>query len=384
MIYYNEFIYADNAATTPLSPIAFEAMKPFLLGYYGNPSQPYSLSRPCKLALKKAREDIAEYIHADPNEIYFTSGGTESDNWAIKGSVLLNGNRGTIITSSIEHHAVLCSCRAMESHGHSVTYLPVSQDGTVNLQNLQSALTSKTGLVSIMLANNEIGTIEPIELLAKAAHDNGALFHTDAVQAIGHIPVDVKVLDVDFLSASAHKFGGPKGIGFLYIKKGTGIGSFMDGGAQEKGVRAGTENVASIVGMAAALKERCSHIEQSMLLYDKENELLNELQKNGLTVGEDFLWNGNHDILRHLPGIISLSFRGRDGEMILHRLDLKGIIISTGAACDSHRIQVSHVIDAIGVPKEYAKGTIRISLAQNIADDELKAIAKALVAIVTE
>lgn len=379
-----KIIYADNAATTPLSPIAFEAMKPFLLSYFGNPSQPYSLSRPCKLALKKAREDIAEYIHADPNEIYFTSGGTESDNWAIKGSVLLNGNRGTIITSSIEHHAVLCSCRAMESHGHSVTYLPVSQDGTVNLQNLQSALTSKTGLVSIMLANNEIGTIEPIELLAKAAHDNGALFHTDAVQAIGHIPVDVKVLDVDFLSASAHKFGGPKGIGFLYIKKGTGIGSFMDGGAQEKGIRAGTENVASIVGMAAALKERCSHIEQSMLLYDKENELLNELQKNGLTVGEDFLWNGNHDILRHLPGIISLSFRGRDGEMILHRLDFKGIIISTGAACDSHRIQVSHVIDAIGVPKEYAKGTIRISLAQNIADDELKAIAKALVAIVTE
>ena len=379
-----KIIYADNAATTPLSPIAFEAMKPFLLSYFGNPSQPYSLSRPCKLALKKAREDIAEYIHADPNEIYFTSGGTESDNWAIKGSVLLNGNRGTIITSSIEHHAVLCSCRAMESHGHSVTYLPVSQDGTVNLQNLQSALTSKTGLVSIMLANNEIGTIEPIELLAKAAHDNGALFHTDAVQAIGHIPVDVKVLDVDFLSASAHKFGGPKGIGFLYIKKGTGIGSFMDGGAQEKGIRAGTENVASIVGMAAALKERCSHIEQSMLLYDKENELLNELQKNGLTVGEDFLWNGNHDILRHLPGIISLSFRGRDGEMILHRLDLKGIIISTGAACDSHRIQVSHVIDAIGVSKEYAKGTIRISLAQNIADDELKAIAKALVAIVTE
>ena len=375
-----KIIYADNAATTPLSPIAFEAMKPFLLSYFGNPSQPYSLSRPCKLALKKAREDIAEYIHADPNEIYFTSGG----NWAIKGSVLLNGNRGTIITSSIEHHAVLCSCRAMESHGHSVTYLPVSQDGTVNLQNLQSALNSKTGLVSIMLANNEIGTIEPIELLAKAAHDNGALFHTDAVQAIGHIPVDVKVLDVDFLSASAHKFGGPKGIGFLYIKKGTGIGSFMDGGAQEKGIRAGTENVASIVGMAAALKERCSHIEQSMLLYDKENELLNELQKNGLTVGEDFLWNGNHDILRHLPGIISLSFRGRDGEMILHRLDLKGIIISTGAACDSHRIQVSHVIDAIGVPKEYAKGTIRISLAQNIADDELKAIAKELVAIVTE
>ena len=379
-----KIIYADNAATTPLSPIAFEAMKPFLLSYFGNPSQPYSLSRPCKLALKKAREDIAEYIHADPNEIYFTSGGTESDNWAIKGSVLLNGNRGTIITSSIEHHAVLCSCRAMESHGHSVTYLPVSQDGTVNLQNLQSALNSKTGLVSIMLANNEIGTIEPIELLAKAAHDNGALFHTDAVQAIGHIPVDVKVLDVDFLSASAHKFGGPKGIGFLYIKKGTGIGSFMDGGAQEKGIRAGTENVASIVGMAAALKERCSHIEQSMLLYDKENELLNELQKNGLTVGEDFLWNGNHDILRHLPGIISLSFRGRDGEMILHRLDLKGIIISTGAACDSHRIQVSHVIDAIGVPKEYAKGTIRISLAQNIADDELKAIVKALVTIVTE
>ena len=206
------------------------------------------------------------------------------------------------------------------------------------LQNLQSALTSKTGLVSIMLANNEIGTIEPIELLAKAAHDNGALFHTDAVQAIGHIPVDVKVLDVDFVSASAHKFGGPKGIGFLYIKKGTEIGSFMNGGAQEKGIRAGTENVASIVGMAAALKERCSHIEQSMLLYDKESELLNELQKNGLTVGEDFLWNGNHDILRHLPGIISLSFRGRDGEMILHRLDLKGIIISTGAACDSHRI----------------------------------------------
>lgn len=376
-----KIIYADNAATTALNPIALEAMKPYLINEFGNPSQPYSFSRSCKLALKKARETVASCINADPNEIFFTSGGTESDNWAIKGTAFLNYERKAVITSVIEHHAILNSCKFIEKQRYPVAYLPVLSDGTISVDSLKSIITSNTYLVSIMLVNNEIGTIEPVKELANIAHRNGAIFHTDAVQAIGHIHVDVKDLGIDLLSASAHKFGGPRGVGFLYIKNGTRIASLLDGGSQEQGFRAGTENVAGIVGMAAALKESCESVKNSEKLCGYERQLLQRLQESGIRLGADFVWNGNHEMTKHLPGLISLSFLGKDGEMLLHRLDLKGIIVATGAACDSRSTQVSHVISSIGVPSSFAVGTIRISLSQNSSIEDVDAIAKAIVDI---
>lgn len=243
----SNLIYADNAATTKLDIDAFEAMKPFLLESYGNASQPYSFGVKVRRAINKARKTIAECIGADPEEIYFTSGGTESDNWAIKIGSSINKSNGSIITSQIEHHAILHACNAMEREGKQVKYLPVTHEAVVLPESLEEVISSETSIVSVMTANNEVGSIQPIKELAAIAHKNGSLFHTDAVQAVGHIPINVKELDVDMLSASAHKFNGPKGIGFLYVKKGIDLKPFMDGGAQERGMRAGTENVASIV-----------------------------------------------------------------------------------------------------------------------------------------
>ena len=374
-----KIIYADNAATTALRPIALAAMKPYLINEFGNPSQPYSFARSCKLALIRARETIASCINADPDEIFFTSGGTESDNWAIKGTAFLNYERKAVITSAIEHHAILNSCKFIEKQCYPVAYLPALSDGTISIDALKSIITSNTYLVSIMLANNEIGTIEPIKELASIAHGNGAIFHTDAVQAIGHIHVDVKDLGVDLLSASAHKFGGPRGVGFLYIKNGTRIAPLLDGGSQEQGFRAGTENVAGIVGMAAALKESCESVKNSEKLYGYERRLLQRLQESGIRLSVDFIWNGNHETGKHLPGLMSLSFLGKDGEMLLHRLDLKGIMVATGAACDSKSTQVSHVISSIGVPSSFAAGTIRISLSQNSPVEDVDNIAEAIV-----
>lgn len=374
-----KIIYADNAATTALRPIALAAMKPYLINEFGNPSQPYSFARSCKLALIRARETIASCINADPDEIFFTSGGTESDNWAIKGTAFLNYERKAVITSAIEHHAILNSCKFIEKQCYPVAYLPALSDGTISIDALKSIITSNTYLVSIMLANNEIGTIEPIKELASIAHGNGAIFHTDAVQAIGHIHVDVKDLGIDLLSASAHKFGGPRGVGFLYIKNGTRIAPLLDGGSQEQGFRAGTENVAGIVGMAAALKESCESVKNSEKLYGYERRLLHRLQESGIRLSVDFIWNGNHETGKHLPGLMSLSFLGKDGEMLLHRLDLKGIMVATGAACDSKSTQVSHVISSIGVPSSFAAGTIRISLSQNSPVEDVDNIAEAIV-----
>ena len=252
-----QFIYADNAATTKLDIDAFEAMKPYLLEEYGNASQSYSFARKPKQALKEARATIAQCINAEPDEIFFTSGGTESDNWAIKGIAFSGSGKRAIITSQIEHHAVLRACEDIEKLGCPVAYLPVTNEGVVTPEALNSVITYNTRLVSVMFANNEIGTIEPIKALCEIAHQNGALFHTDAVQAVGHVQIDVKDLGVDMLSASAHKFNGPKGIGFLYIKRGTPVTPLLNGGAQENRLRAGTENVASSVGMAVALKNNC-------------------------------------------------------------------------------------------------------------------------------
>ena len=370
-------IYADNAATTKLDSGAFEAMQPYLMNQYANASQPYAFSREAKRALKQARETISACINADPEEIYFTSGGTESDNWAIKGTMFVYGDQRMLITSQIEHHAVLHSAASVERMGYPVVYLPVDDVGTVLPETLEKYITEQTKLVSVMFSNNEVGTIEPIRELAAIAHKNGALFHTDAVQAVGHIDINVKTLGIDMLSASAHKFNGPKGIGFLYLRKGTIINPFNDGGAQEFGQRAGTENVAAIVGMAEALKKNCADLAtNSVRLYELEQYLIDALKKEKL----DFIRNGSPE---HVPGNISVSFKNSNGEMLLHRLDLKGICVSTGSACDSQNTLISHVLKAMNVPGEYAKGTIRISLGKDNSFEEIDVIVAALTSILT-
>lgn len=364
-----QIIYADNAATTALDPGAFEAMKPYLLNDYSNASQPYSFSRAAKKALKEARETIADCIGAKPEEIFFTSGGTESDNWAIKGSAFSDADKRATITSAIEHHAVLRSCEAIERLGYPVAYLQPDRSGVISSDTLSEIITDNTRLVSIMLANNEIGTIEPINELSDVAHEHGAVFHTDAVQAVGHIPVNVNEMGVDMLSASAHKFNGPKGVGFLYIRRGTRISPYQNGGSQENDMRAGTENVAGIVGMAAALEKNCSDLDAyGLRMKELERILTDRLNAAGI----DYIRNGG---AYRLPGNLSLSFHEADGEMLLHRLDLMGISISTGSACDSVNTQVSHVIKAIKVPDGYAKGTIRISFGKYNTENDALVIA---------
>lgn len=365
-------IYADNAATTKLDPEAFEAMKPWLLEEYGNASQPYSFARKPKKALAEARATIAACINAHPEEIFFTSGGTESDNWAIKGSAFSDPEHRATITSAFEHHAVLRSCAAIERLGYPVAYLSPTPEGQITPTNLESVITDNTRLVSIMFANNEIGSIQPIKELCAVAHAHGALFHTDAVQAVGHVKIDVQELGVDMLSASAHKFNGPKGIGFLYIRKGVELPAYADGGSQEHSLRAGTENIAAIVGMAVALKNNCDHMEQLMTyVLSLEGQLLYVLKKAGIV----FNRNGGADTL---PGLISLSFPGKDGEAILHRLDLMGISVSTGAACDSKSTKISHTLQAIKLDAREAHGTIRLSFGKLNAEEDPRTIVAAL------
>lgn len=369
------YIYADNAATTKLDPEAFEAMKPWLLEEYGNASQPYSFARKPKKALAEARASIAACINALPEEIFFTSGGTESDNWAIKGSALSDSEHRAMITSAFEHHAVLRSCAAIERLGYPVAYLSPIPDGQITPENLEGVITDNTRLVSIMFANNEIGSIQPIKELCAVAHAHGALFHTDAVQAVGHIKIDVQELEVDLLSASAHKFNGPKGVGFLFIRKGVELPAYADGGLQEYGNRAGTENVAAIVGMATALKNNCDNLEKNKVhILALEKQLFQELDSYGIR----YIRNGGKNTL---PGLISLSFPGKDGEAILHRMDLKGIAISTGSACDSKRTEISHVLRAIDLEELSALGTIRVSLGKSNSKEHVSAITATLASI---
>jgi cysteine desulfurase len=371
-------IYADNAATTRLCDEAYEAMQPYLLEKYGNPSQPYSFSRSTKTALKNARMIIASGINASPDEIFFTSGGTESDNWVIKSSLFFDKNKNGVVTSNIEHHAILNSCMTVGQLGIPVTYVHANSKGLINEAEFENAVNSSTGLASIMFANNEIGTIEPINKLAEIAHRYGVLFHTDAVQAVGHVPIDVRAMGIDMLSASAHKFYGPRGIGFLFVRNGIKLHNFMDGGSQEMGTRAGTENVAAIVGMAAAFKKSIS--EMSLVkshLSEIERFFISELHRAGI----DFIRNGADD---HLPGSVNISIKDADGEMLLHRLDLKGICISTGSACDSANTQVSHVIAAIKVPKEYAEGTIRVTFGAENTIKEAQEIVHSLKEILSD
>lgn len=370
-----QLIYADNAATTKLDIDAFEAMKPYLLDEYGNAAQPYVFARKPKKALAEARSIIAKCINALPEEIFFTSGGTESNNWAIKGSVFSCFEKRETITSMFEHHTVLHSCKAIERHGYPVIYLKPTADGIITAESLSGIISNTTCLVSVMFANNEIGSIQPIKNLCKMAHSHGALFHTDAVQAAGHLKIDIQELGIDMLSASAHKFNGPKGIGFLYIRKGTKILPYADGGAQEHRLRAGTENIASIVGMAVALQKSCVAIEANAAhLRALDGIVIKALDESGI----DYRRNGSKN---RVPGSISISLRNADGEALLHRLDLMGICVSTGSACDSVNTQISHVLQAVGLPTEYAQGTIRISLGKGNTQEETETIAKAILHI---
>lgn len=370
-------IYADNAATTKLDNDAFKAMKPWLMHEYGNPSSAYSFSRKPKQALKKARETIADCIHALPDEIYFTSGGTESDNWAIKGVANLGDKQNSIVTSSIEHSAVLNSCKSLERRGYHVTYLQPEQSGIITANTLEQNIIDDTFLVSVMLANNEIGTIEPIKELSSVAHAHNAIFHSDAVQAVGHIDIDVNELHIDMLSASAHKFGGPRGIGFLYVRQGIALPPYLDGGEQENGMRSGTENVANIVGMAVALKNSVDNLKSHQQhLTNLEQYLLKKLNDYNIA----YTRNGGEE---RLPGLISLSFEGKSGEAILHRMDLMGICVSTGSACNSKSTQISHVLQAIRLPKTLANGTIRVSLSKDNTTEDVEAIAVALCKILS-
>ncbi len=367
-----QYVYADNAATTQVDKNAVDAMMPFLLDEYGNASQPYAFSRAAKKALQEAREIIAACIGASPDEIFFTSGGTESDNWAIKGIAMSDEGNHTIITSSFEHHAVLHSCAAMERQGYKVVYLKPERTGEISSDVLKGKIAEETRLVSIMYANNEIGSIQPIKELSNIAHEKGALFHTDAVQAVGHVDIDVHSMGIDMLSASAHKFNGVKGCGFLYMRRGCKLIPYSDGGAQESGSRAGTENIPGIVAMAAALKNNCDHLEENRKkIIGLENEFMGKLKETGIP----FVRNGG---LHTLPGLISLSFPGTDGEAILHRMDLLGICISTGSACNSQDTEISHVLKSIDLDEEYAKGTIRVSLGKYNTSEDVEKIVRGL------
>lgn len=373
-----QYVYADNAATTKMDKVAFEAMTPYLIEEYGNASQPYVFARRPKKALQEAREIIASCIGASPNEIFFTSGGTESDNWAIKCAAMSAEGNHTIITSSFEHHAVLHSCAAMKKQGHRIIYLEPEKTGEISPDVLKREITEDTTLVSVMYANNEIGSIQPIKELTDIAHEKGALFHTDAVQAVGHIPIDVKALGVDYLSASAHKFNGMKGCGFMYMKSGQELRPYSDGGSQERGYRAGTENIAGIVAMAVALKNNCDQISDNQkYIRSLENELLSRLSATGIS----YVRNGGDKIL---PGLVSLSFLNADGEAILHRMDLMGISISTGAACNSKDTEISYVLKAVGLDEKFAKGTIRISLGKYNTYDDVEKIVNGLKKIIRQ
>lgn len=372
-------VYADNAATTAVAPQVLEAMLPFYKEVYGNPSSLYSLGQEAKKPLEEAREAVARCLGAQPREIYFTSCGTESDNWAIKGAAHAMKKKGKthIITSAFEHHAVLHTCQALEKEGFTVTYLPVHENGIVRPQELEAAITEETGLVTIMYANNEIGTLQPIPEIGAICKKHGVLFHTDAVQAVGNVPIDVKEQNIDMLSLSGHKLHAPKGVGALYIRSGVSIQNYMDGGAQERGKRGGTENVASIVGLAAAMERACATMEERRV---KLTAMRDKLIDGLLKIPRCRL-NGDRE--RRLPGNVSFCFQGVEGESLLLMLDLKGISASSGSACTSGSLDPSHVLLALGRPHEVAHGSLRLSLSHENRPEEIDYILEVLPGIVS-
>lgn len=371
-------IYADNAATTRMSDTAVEAMTPFLQSVYGNPSSVHSVGLAAAAALDAARTKIAGLLGAQPKEIYFTSGGTEADNWAIHSAVKAGEKKGKrhLITSAFEHHAVLHPMKALEKQGYEVTYLPVYSDGTVRPEDLKAALREDTALVSIMFANNEIGTVQPIAELGAICREKGIIFHTDAVQALGHISVDVVAQNVDMLALSAHKFHGPKGVGVLYCRTGVPLSVFIDGGAQERGKRGGTENVASVSAMAAALEEACRNM-------DENNQRVSALRDElAAAFGKIPRSRHNGNTAHRLPGIVNFCFEGIEGEALLLLLDMVGICGSSGSACTSGSLDPSHVLLALGLPHEIAHGSLRLSLCEYNTMEEIEYIKEKLPPII--
>ena len=375
-----KFVYADHAATTAVTDTALAAMLPHFTRDYGNPSSLYRFAQEGKTHLEEARAQVAACLNAKPEEVYFTSGGTEADNWALRGVaelMALKGKKtGHIITTAIEHHAILHTAQWLEKQGYEVTYLPVDGDGLVDPANLEQAIRPDTILISVMAANNEIGTIQPIAEIGAIARAHKVLFHTDAVQAVGHIPVDVEAWNVDLLSLSGHKFGGPKGIGALYMKKPLRLPALIQGGGQEKGRRSGTENVPGAVGMAAALKEAVDHLAQESVrlaaLRDKLIAGLSVLPYTRLT---------GHPVKR-LPGTASFVFEGVEGEALLLHLDAKGICASSGSACSSASLDPSHVLLSIGLPHAIAHGSLRLSLGAENTEEDVDYILKEVPAVV--
>lgn len=360
-------IYLDNAATTKTSQEVVDAMLPYFTENYGNASSIYEVGQRSKEAITTAREDIAKVLGAKTEEIYFTAGGSEADNWALKAAFEAYSKKGNhIITTKIEHHAILHTCEYLEKKGAEITYLDVDENGLVNLDELQRAIRPETILISIMFANNEIGTIEPVKEIGMIAKEHGVLFHTDAVQAFGQVPIDVDEMNIDMLSSSAHKINGPKGIGFLYIRKGVKIRSFVHGGAQERKRRAGTENVPGIVGYGVAAKRAAETMEVRTA---KERELRDYFIDRVLKEIPYVKLNG--DPVKRLPNNINLSFRFVEGESLLIMLDMKGIAASSGSACTSGSLDPSHVLLAIGLPHEIAHGSLRLTLGEDTTKEDL-------------
>lgn len=373
------FVYADNAATTQVSKPVLDAMLPYLSEQYGNPSSLYQFGQTAKSAVEHAREQVAAALGAEPNEIYFTSGGSESDNWAIKGIAELLAPKGKkhIITTKFEHHAVLHTAQHLEKQGFEITYLDVHSDGLVRVEEVAAAIRPDTALVTIMYANNEIGTIQPIAEIGKLCHEKGVLFHTDAVQAVGQVHINVKEQNIDMLSLSGHKIHAPKGIGALYIRKGIRFKNLIDGGAQERGRRAGTENTASIVGLGVAIENAVKNIDERA---QRLTAMRNRLIDGALKIERSRL-NGDRE--KRLPGNINMCFEGVEGESLLLWMDLKGICCSSGSACTSGSLDPSHVLLAIGLPHEIAHGSLRLSLGDYNTEEDVDYILEQLPEIIS-
>lgn len=375
----SDLIYLDHAATTAVHPDVLKKMLPYFTDRFGNPSSVYGFAANNKNKLTEARETIAGALGAKPEEIYFTAGGSESDNWALKCTAEAYGvHGGHIITTKIEHHAILHTCKYLQNRGYDVTYLDVDENGLVDLNTLEAAIRPDTFLISIMFANNEIGTIEPIKEIGEIAHRHGILFHTDAVQAFGQIPIHVDGMNIDMLSASGHKFNGPKGIGFLYIKKGLKLKSFIHGGQQERGRRAGTENVPGIVGIAKACEIAMAEMEERM---KKETELRDYLIERILKEIPYTRLNGHSK--KRLPNNVNISFQFVEGESILIMLDMAGICASSGSACTSGSVDPSHVLLAIGLPHEIAHGSLRLTIGYENTKEEMDTVVDNLKRIIT-
>ena len=371
-------VYADNAATTQMSRAAIDAMLPYMETVYGNPSSLHSVGQQAAEALQNARERIAACLNASPREIYFTSGGSEADNQAILSAARLGARKGKkhIISTAFEHHAVLHTLKKLEKEGFEIELLPVGAIGTITAQQVKSALRADTCLVTVMYANNEIGSILPIAEIGEVCREAGVLFHTDAVQAAGHVPIDVQAQHIDMLSLSAHKFHGPKGIGVLYARQGVPLTSLIEGGAQERGKRAGTENLPAIMGMAAALEDACAHIDENAR---KVSALRDRLIADLSKIPHSAL---NGDPVNRLPGNVSFCFEGIEGESLLLLLDAKGICASSGSACTSGSLDPSHVLLAIGRPHEVAHGSLRLSLCEWNTDEDVDRILAAVPEVV--